>query len=100
MVPEPLIKNQPQVSSWLQTLDIIGPLLRSLAISESQNIIQWNANFDTTRNEASPLHEDTTIPMALMYFSRKFNNEGVQLKDVTKMTIWTPGPTIIWQVTF
>ena len=100
MLPQPSVKNQPEVLLWLQNLDNIGLLTRSLAISESQNIIQWNANFDTTRNEESPLHEDATIPMASMYFSKHFNKAGVQLKDVIKMTIWIPGPTIIWQVTF
>ena len=99
MIPEPSIENQPHVLSWLQELPIIGPLTRSLAIQQTQIDRRWNANFNASSCWTSPLYKDATISQARICFTSQLS-QSVKLHDVTKITIWAPAPTVIWQITF
>ena len=100
MILEPSIENQPYVLSWLQELPTTGPLTRSLAIQQSQIDRRWNANFNASSCWTSPLYKDATLSSARICFTSQLSQSSVKLHDVTKMTIWTPAPTVIWQVTF
>ena len=100
MFPEPSIENQARGLSLLKQHSVIGPLVRSLAIQETEFDCMWNANFHAAPCEKSPLNKDAFVSAARSYFAAQLKKLSIDVIEVTRRVIWNPTPTAIWQVTF
>ena len=98
--PAPSIENQALGLSLLKQHPDIGPLVRSLAIQESEFDTLWNANFNAAPSEISPLNQNAYVSAARSYFAAQLKELSIDIIDVTRKVIWNPIPLIIWQITF
>ena len=98
--PEPAIENQALGLSLLKELTVIGPLVRSLAIQETEFDKLWNVNFHAAPCEKSPLNKQAFVSAARSYFAAQLKELSIDVIDVTRRIIWNPSPVTIWQVAF
>ena len=98
--PEPSIENQALGLSLLKQHSVIGPLVRSLAIQETEFDCMWNANFNPDPCEMSPLNQHAYISAARDYFAGQLKELSIDVIDVTRRIIWNPTHMMIWQITF